>query len=284
MRQKNKFEGINSIMGAARRLRGRAAGLMLAAAVALGAGFAAPAFAADALKIGSDCTYPPFIYKDASGEVKGFEVDISNEIARRLNMQPERQCVTFDGLLPGLMAGKYDVVIAALDATPARAKRVDFSIPYYRAPAAFVGPKSLANAPVENGRLAPSFMKGKTVGLLRASIYEKYLEAAYPDAKIARYDTMDDALIDLKAGRVDMTFTDMPKAESDFLDKPGNQDFAFIGPQVMDYAVLGEGSAAAVRKGNAALLAKINAALKAMMADGTYEKINRQYWNFSVKP
>jgi len=255
-----------------------------ALAVGLAAAAAVGAQAAGALKIGSDCTYPPFIYKDASGRVKGFEVDISDEIARRLDMAPQRQCVTFDGLLPGLMVGKYDVVIAALDATPARAKRVDFSIPYYKAPAAFVGAKSLADAPAENGRISPSFMAGKTIGLLRASIYEQYLRNTYPNANIARYDTMDDALMDLKAGRVDMTFTDMAKAESDFLKKPGNQDFTFIGPKIIDYAVLGEGSAAAVRKGNTELLNKINAALKAMMADGTYDKINRQYWDFSVKP
>lgn len=242
------------------------------------------AAADNVLKIGGDCTYPPFIYKDASGAWKGFDVEIGDEIARRLNMRPQRQCVPFDGMLPGLMVGKYDVVIAALDATPERAKRVDFSIPYYRVPDVFVGAKSLADAPVANGILAADFLKGKTVGLLRASIFEKYLQNTYPDVALSRYNSMDDVLIDLKAGRIDLAFTDMAKAESDFLHKAGNENFAVIGPEVKDYAAVGEGAAVALRTGNTELLAKINAALKAMMADGTYDKISRKYWDFSVKP
>lgn len=264
---------------------GKAAGL---AAVfwAMAALLLAPAaMAQPALKIGGDCTYPPFTYKDSAGALKGFDVDIADEIARRLDMRPQHQCVTWDGLLPGLMAGKYDVIIAAMDITPERAQRVDFSLPYYRAPSVFVGLHSAAHAPLDkSGKLAPAFMAGKSVGILRASIYEKYLQKTYPDAELTRYDTIDDALMDLKAGRVDLVFTDMPKIEADFLHKPDNADFAYIGPKVEDFAILGGGSAAVLRKGNAALRDKINAALKAMMADGAYDRICRRYWTFSVKP
>jgi len=237
------------------------------------------------LKIGADCTYPPFNYKDSSGAWQGFDVDIANEIARRLHMSADHECVTWDGLIPGLMVGKYDVIIAAMDITPERAKRVDFSIPYYRGAAAFVGLKKLENAPVDSsGRLSPDFLKDKQVGILRSSIYEKYLRKTYPGIKLVRYDTMDAALLDLKADRLDLVFTDKSKTESDFLHRAGNKDFAFIGPDVTDYSVLGEGSAVALRKGDDALREKVNAAIKAMMADGTYDQINHKYWSFSVKP
>jgi len=244
-----------------------------------------PAGAQDVLKVGGDCTYPPFTYKDSSGRLQGFDIDIAEEIARRLGKTMQHQCVAWDGLIPGLMVGKYDVIIAAMDITPERARRVDFSLPYYRAPSAFVGLKSAAPAQLgTNGRLAADFVKGKAVGVLRASIYEKYLQQAYPGLVLTRYGTIDDALMDLKAGRVDLVFTDMPKIESDFLDKADNSAFAFIGPKIEDYAVLGEGSAVVLRKGNDGLRDKVNAALTAMMRDGAYDKINHKYWPFSVKP
>ncbi|KAA6206414.1 MAG: ABC transporter substrate-binding protein [Candidatus Tokpelaia sp.] len=260
------------------------------AALILGAAFMAvfcaqAARAENVLKVGGDCTYPPFTYKDSSGRLQGFDIDIAEEIARRLNMTMQHQCVAWDGLIPGLMVGKYDVIIAAMDITPERARRVDFSLPYYRAPSAFVGLKSAAKAPLDStGRLAADFVAGKAVGVLRASIYEKYLQKTYPGVNLTRYGTIDDALMDLKAGRIDLVFTDMPKVEADFLHKTDNKDFAFIGPKIEDYAVLGEGSAVVLRKGNTALRDQVNMAVKAMMRDGTYDKINRKYWSFSVKP
>lgn len=252
-----------------------------------GALLPAPAAAAEpALKIAAGgCSYPPFAYKDSAGRLRGFEIDIADAIAHYLGREIKHECIRWDGLIPALMAGRIDAIIAAMDATPERAKRVDFSIPYYRAPAAFIGLKILQNAPAaEDGRLAGSFLQDKTVGILRASNFEKYLLKTYSPLALKHYDTTEQMLIDLKAGRLDLAFTDSAQAESDFLSKEGGDKFAFIGAKINDKTLLGAGSAAALRKGNTALLAEINAALQAIMADGTYDKISRKYWSFSVRP
>lgn len=240
---------------------------------------------AETLTVGLDCTYPPFNYRDSSGQMKGFDVDIANEIAKRLGMEARYLCQSWDGLIPGLLAHKYDVIIAAMDITPERQKRIDFSIPYYLAASRFVGPKSMAYAPVDSdGKLSAHALKGKVVGVLRASIYEKYLAATYKGVELARYDTIDNMLLDLKAGRIDLAFSDGVKLEYDFLNNPKNRDFIFIGSKVDKFKDLGLGSGVGILKGNDALRERINSALSAMFADGAYERINRKYWSFSVKP
>jgi len=240
---------------------------------------------AETLKIGVDCTYPPFHYRDASGQLKGFDVDIANEIGRRLGVELAYVCPTWDALIPGLLAKKYDLIVASMDITPERQKRIDFSIPYFLSVARFVGPKSMANAPLDvNGRLAPEFLKGKVVGLLRASIYERYLSGVYKGVELVRYDSMDNVLLDLKTGRIDLAFTDALKAEYDFPGGAERKDFTLIGPRVEDFEYLGGGSAVGIRKGRGELRERINAALKTMFEDGTYAKINQKYWPFSVMP
>lgn len=244
------------------------------------------AFAGDVLRVGGDCSYPPFIYKDADGRLKGFDVDIAEEIGRRLNKSVERECVAFDGFIPALLADKYDVIIAALDNTPERARRVDFSVPYYRAPAVFAGLKTLSDAlPDKSAPLSAAFLKDKKIGILRASVFERYLQKHYSQPlKLIRYDSMDFALIDLRVGRIDLALMDKPKIEEDFLQRPGNEGYGIIGADITDYALLGGGASVAVRKGNAVLLEQINAAIKDMMADGSYDSLTHKYWSFSVKP
>jgi len=240
---------------------------------------------AETLKVGVDCTYPPYHYRDETGQLKGFDVDIAREISKRIGAEFEYICPSWDALIPGLLARKFDLVVASMDITPERQKRIDFSIPYFLSAARFVGPKSMANAPLDaDGKLAPEFLKGKVVGILRASIYERYLNAVYKGVQLARYDSMDNVLLDLKTGRIDLAFTDALKAEYDFLGDAGNQDFALIGPRVEDYRYLGGGSAVAMRKGRDALRERINTALRSMFDDGTYAEINKKYWPFSVMP
>jgi len=240
---------------------------------------------AETLRVGMDCVYPPFHYRDASGRLKGFDVEIANEIGRRLGVSLEFICPAWDALIPGLLARKFDLVISSMDITPERQKRIDFSIPYFLSAARFVWPKSLANAPLDaSGKLDPEFLKGKVVGLLRASIYERYLSEVYKDIELVRYDTMDNVLLDLKTGRIDLAFTDALKAEYDFLGDSENKEFAVIGPRVEDFAYLGGGSAVGIRKGRDELRERINAALKDMFEDGTYARINQKYWPFSVMP
>ena len=244
---------------------------------------ALPALAKD-LRVGSECTYPPFNYRDAKGELQGFDIDIAREVGKRMNVELSFVCQAWEGMIPGLLAGKYDVILASMSITPDRLKSIDFSIPYRSSSGRFAGTKSLAaNSPFKaDGSPNPDIFKGKTVGIQRSSQYHRYITEKFPTVQVSLYDTVDNMLLDLKAGRVDAVMLGPIKLAADFLDKPDGANFAFIGPEVDDVSYFGPGVGAGIRKGDGAIKESIDKALAEIIKDGTFKQINQKYWKFSV--
>ncbi|MGT2444876.1 transporter substrate-binding domain-containing protein (plasmid) [Ensifer adhaerens] len=81
---------------------------------------------AAALKVAADCTYPPFGYQDANGEIKGFDVDVARAIGRQIGSEVEIICQAWDGMIPGLLAGKYDLISASMSITEERLQEHQF--------------------------------------------------------------------------------------------------------------------------------------------------------------
>ncbi|MFT4012716.1 MAG: transporter substrate-binding domain-containing protein [Paracoccus sp. (in: a-proteobacteria)] len=246
--------------------------------------FAAPALA-EPLKVAADCTYPPFGYQDSDGVIKGFDVDIANEIGKRLNRETEIVCQAWDGMIPGLLAGKYDLISASMSITEERMKSINFSIPYRSSSARFVGPKDSGLEPVTpDGQPNPAGIEGKTVAIQRASTYLPYFTDKFPGAKIAEYDKADNMILDLQSGRVDLIFHGPIKMDSDFLSKPEGKDYGFVGPEINDTKYFGPGVGIGIRKEDTELQTQVNAALEGMFKDGTFKTINLKYWTFPVLP
>ena len=119
----------------------------------------------------------------------------------------------------------------------------------------------------------------------RSTIHEAFATKTFTDSEIVRYATQDQIFLDLKAGRVDLILGDNVAIDQGFLARPDGKGFAFVGPLFDDPSVFGVGSGAGMRKTDAATLApKFNAAIKAVMADGTYKKINDKYFPYSIMP
>jgi len=240
---------------------------------------------ADALKVAMECTYPPFNFKDDSGELKGFEVDLANELSKRINIDLEFVCQEWDGLLPGLLAGKFDMIISTMSITPERQKKVDFSISYRASTGRFVARKGAGINPYnEDGTPNPDALKGLKTACLRATTHHNYLNKMFPGVKVVLYEGTSDMWLDLKARRIDLIFHGPIKMSASFLDLPQGKDYEFIGEEIEDTDIFGTGCGVAMRKGNEELLKKINDALESIFADGTFEKINKKYWDFSVLP
>lgn len=240
---------------------------------------------AQSLKIASDCTYPPFGFRDSSGELKGFDVDIAREIGKRMNRPVEIVCQAWDGMIPGLLAQKFDLISASMSITEERKKSISFSLPYRSSSARFVGLKTLNVAPFQSdGSANPKALAGKSIGIQRASVYENYLKDKFPGSSLVQYDTVDNMLLDLKSGRIDLVFAGPIKLENDFLSKPENSGFGFTGEEVDDISYFGPGIGVGIRKDDEALLKEVNTALEGMFSDGTFKTINLKYWNFSVLP
>jgi len=237
------------------------------------------------IKVGVQCTYPPFNYRDASGALKGFEVDIAREVGRRVKSDVQFVCLGFDGLIPALTARKVDIVASSLSITETRKKSIDFSIPYRASTARFIARKGAGLKPFKaDGSPDITVLKGKVVGVQRATTNDSYLAGEFVGVDIARYDSAENLLLDLVAGRIDMALVGPIKVQMDFLDKAEGRNYEFIGPELEVRKYFGDGVAIGLRKDDQALRDEINTALKSMFDDGAFKAINKKYWSFSVLP
>jgi len=126
-------------------------------------------------------------------------------------------------------------------------------------------------------------LKGKTVGVQRATTHDNFVTAKFGDAvKIKRYATQDEAYLDAVAGRIDLLLADSVAMDDGFLKTDKGKDWEFVGPGYTEVKYFGEGAGIAVRKKDKDLVAKFNKAIKAIRANGTYKKINAKYFKFDV--
>ncbi len=249
------------------------------AVAALAAGLAAGLAQAKewkTIRIGTEGAYPPFNYKDSAGNLKGFDVDIAQALCDKLKVKCVFVAQDWDGIIPGLLAKKYDAIVASMSITAERKKKVDFTDKYYSSPATFVAPK---NSPVSD--ISPEAMKGKTIGAQASTIHSNYLEDNYKGSRLKFYKTQDEVNADLAAGRLDAQLADK-LVLFEWLKTKDGQCCKFVGPAIKDPRWFGEGAGIAVRKEDTDLKAMLNKALKEILADGTYEKINKKYFPFSI--
>ncbi|WP_428395999.1 ABC transporter substrate-binding protein/permease [Lichenicoccus sp.] len=222
---------------------------------------AAGARAAEPLRWGADAqSGAPYVYHDPADQARitGFETEIIEAVAARLGRTPVFVQNDWDGLIPGLQRGLYDVVIDGLEITPEHAAAVDFSRPYYRTFEQIV----VRRGTVGLDTLAA--LRGHVVGTLKASLADRMLQAE-PGIAVRRYDEETDAYSDLALHRLDAVLLDWPIAL--YYAAP-NARLALVGAPVgsLSYGL-------ALRKDNDGLRRKINAALAAMQQDGTMRRI-----------
>jgi polar amino acid transport system substrate-binding protein len=249
--------------------------VIAAAALGLAAGMAV-AKEWKTVRIGTEGAYPPFNYFDSSGKLQGFDIDIAKALCEKMKVKCVFVAQDWDGIIPGLLAKKYDAIIASMSITEERKKKVDFTEPYYRSPAIFVAPKD-----TDITDTSPKGMKGKVIGAQSSTIHANYLEDNYKDSTIKLYKTQDEVNADLAAGRLDAQLADK-LVLYEWLKTKDGQCCKFIGPDIKDPRWFGEGAGIAVRKEDQDLKAMFNKALKEILADGTYEKINKKYFPFSI--
>jgi arginine/ornithine transport system substrate-binding protein len=229
------------------------------------------------VRIGVEGAYPPFSYVTPEGELAGFDIDIAKALVEAMGAEVVLVAQDWDGIIPALLARKYDAIIASMSITEERKKKVAFTHKYYQTPAKFVCKKGTIP---EFSREA---IKGKTVGVQRATIHDRYLTDNYGnDVTIKRYGTQDEAYLDIVAGRVDLLLADSVALSDGFLKKPEGKDFQFIGPDLNDPKWFGDGAGIAIRKEDTDLVEKFNAAIDKIRADGTYKKIQDKYFDFDV--
>ena len=238
---------------------------------------ASPVLAADKIRIATEGAYSPFNYVNAKGELEGFDVDIAKALCDEMKADCSLVAQDWDGIIPALLAKKYDAIIASMSITEERKKKVAFTNKYYQTPAKFICKKGMVK------EFSPEVLKGKTVGVQRATIHDNYISDNYgKDVEIKRYSTQDEAYLDIAAGRVDFLLADSVALSDGFLKKPEGKDFEFVGPDLTDPKWFGQGSGIACRKQDKDLVEMFNKAIKQIRADGTYKAIQDKYFDFNV--
>jgi arginine/ornithine transport system substrate-binding protein len=254
--------------------------MLIVTALALSFGLAAGQASAQekVLKIGTEAAYKPFAYIDASGQMTGFDIDITRAMCDQMKVKCEIVNQDFDGLIPALQVRKIDAVIASMFITEERKKSIDFAGPYYSTPRRFIGRKGMGLD------LQPESFKGKVVGVQRGTTNANYVEQKLKGFATAKYyDTQDAANLDLAAGRVDLVVADSVVLQR-FLDSKDAEGLDFVTPPISDPSIFGVGAGIGLRKGDAALKQQFDEALKALIASGKYAEINKKYLPIDIKP
>ncbi|MGL5446535.1 MAG: transporter substrate-binding domain-containing protein [Rhabdaerophilum sp.] len=239
------------------------AAMLAAAAFAPGS---ASAQAITEIKIGTEGAYPPYNNLNAKKELEGFEIDYMNDLCAKMKVKCTWVVQDWDGIIPALLSKKYDVIVAGMNATPERQKRVDFSDVYTSTPIAMVGAKSITSTDI-----SPDALKGKTLGAQGSTIHMNYLEGLYKGSTLRPYPTQEEANLDLLNGRLDYIVADLEALES-FLKDKGKDCCKVIAEVKRDPVYHGPGVGMAMRKEDGALKAMINKAIAESKADGSLDK------------
>ena len=234
---------------------------VLLASISMGAS------AAEKIRFATEASYPPFEFVDADNNIQGFDVDLANALCQKIDAECSFSNQAFDSLIPGLKFRRFDAVMAGLDITDERKKQVLFSDTYYENTALFI---------IQKGKVADiAALKGKRVGVQNGTTHQKYLADKMADVTLAPYDSYQNALLDLKNGRIDAVFGDTAVV-NEWLKQ--NDNLVALGDKVTDKDYFGNGVGIAVRLGNTDLQQKFNTALEQVKADGTYKTIYHKWF------
>lgn len=223
--------------------------------------------AAEKINFGLSATYPPFESLDANNHIVGFDIDLANALCQKMAADCTFTNQAFDSLIPSLKFRKFDAVISGMDITPERSKQVTFTQPYYANSAVVIAKKGQFTSFAD--------LKGKRIGMENGTTHQKYLQEKHPEIKTVAYDSYQNAIIDLKNGRLDGVFGDTAVVNEWLKSNP---ELATVGQHVTDPQYFGTGLGIAVRPQNTALLQQLNTALGAIKADGTYQKISNKWF------
>ncbi|MGM0874540.1 MAG: amino acid ABC transporter substrate-binding protein [Bacillota bacterium] len=220
------------------------------------------------ITIGTEGTYAPFTFHDESDKLTGFDIEIAEEVFKRLDMKPTFIETKWDGMIAGLDAKRYDMVANQVSITPERLEKYDMSEPYIVSKAVLVVHED------NNEIKSLDDLKGKKVGQSLDSNYRKIAEEH--GATITAVDGFNQAIDLLVSNRIDgtlndsLSFLDLKKERSDLPIK-----VAYEEEDATKNAFL-------FRKGSDELVEKVNGAIADMKEDGTYLKISEKWFGTDV--
>lgn len=233
------------------------------------------------IRFGSDATYPPFESTAPNGDIIGFDIDIAKAMCEEMQVKCTFTNQDWDGIIPSLIAKKYDVIASSMSVTPERKKAVLFTNMIWATPNLF-----LAKSDSDITDTSATALKGIDVGVQQGTVQDNFITKHYTDTNIKRYKTIEDAIADLGTGRLKAVFAD-GGVVTHLVDDTSNKGYKIAGEPILntaDEAILGAGTAFAVRPEDSALAEELNQALDTLLTNGKYKAIAAKYFKFEVHP
>lgn len=230
------------------------------------------------IKLGIDPTYPPLEFKKPDGALSGFGVEITEAVCAEMKVRCVWVESTWDGMIPSLIARKFDMIASSMTITDKRREQIAFSDKYSNAPSRLVAKKG---AGID---ATPQALKGRRVGVQQGSSQETYAMTLWRPAgvEVIPYPTQDLIYSDLVSGRLDASLQASIQASDAFLKKADGKDFEFVGASLNDPKYFGVGAGFGFRKNDGELREDVNKAIAAIIKNGTYKRINDKYFDFDA--
>ena len=261
---------------------------------------AGPAAAKDwtQVTIATEGAFAPWNFTEADGTLTGYEVDLYQDLCARMEVECTLVAQNWDGMIPGLLAGKYDAIMAGMSATEKREEVISFSQPYGSTGQTFGvledGPLAdlplkgelfnLANDPdgaAEAVEELRPMLSGRTIGVQSSAISARFMEENFGnDITIREYKSTEQHDLDLLAGRIDAVMAS-PAYLMTTIEQPANAGMTMAGPRFQG-GILGRGSSVGIRKEDDDLRAMFDEALTAAKADGTTKALSEKWFGFDV--
>jgi lysine-arginine-ornithine-binding protein len=231
------------------------------------------------IRLATEGAYSPFNEIGPDGKPRGFDVDIANALCEQMRARCTWAIQDWDGMIPALLANKFDAIVASMTITPERKQKIGFTEKYYTS-----WVQLIAKAGARYDAAQPATLKGIRIGVQRETTHEKFANEVLVKggAEIVSYPSLEEAYMDLKNGRLDATLQDTIPGVEGFLKKPDGQGFALVGAQLNDPRYFGDGQGIGLRKEDDDLRLAMDKALDEIIANGKYETLRKKYFDVPI--
>ena len=219
------------------------------------------------LRVATEGAFAPFNYF-VGPKLTGFEIEVAEAVAAKMGLKVEWKALGFDALLAGLRQDRWDMVIASHGITEERSKAVSFAEPHYCSGGMVVSKDASIRTAKD--------LQGKVVSVQTGTTYLDNVKKVAGVKEVKNFPQDTDARSALMTGRVDAWVTDRFVALNAIAANPG------AGMKLGDFLFV-ERIASAMAKGNQSLVAEYNKALAVLLADGSYEKLSRKWFDSDIR-
>ena len=223
--------------------------------------------AQETVRIATEGAYAPYNFLDDAGKPAGFEIDLGNAMCAQAGLTCEFITNDWDSIIPNLLAGNYDLIMAGMSITDERMETIDFTQNYFP-------PDPSKFAAAAGAGIDPTALDGKRIGVQGGTIQAAYAEKNLASNNtVVSFGTADQAMADLAAGNLDTILADGAYLEPVVAASSGSLEF--VGEDLM----IGNGIGGGLRKDETELKTKLDDALTALKADGTVDKLIAQWFD-----